>query len=84
MLDSTDLERDKGIMILSKSMAVRFGETKARIVDTPGDADFGGEVERGLTMVDGVLLCRRQRGAAAADALVLRKALRSACPSCSS
>jgi sulfate adenylyltransferase subunit 1 (EFTu-like GTPase family) len=56
VLDSLDLEREKGITILAKNTAVQFGETKVNIVDTPGHADFGGEVERGLTMVDGVLL----------------------------
>ena len=56
VLDSTELEREKGITILAKNTAVRHGELKINIVDTPGHADFGGEVERGLTMVDGVLL----------------------------
>ena len=51
-----DLEREKGITILAKNTAVRYGGTKINIIDTPGHADFGGEVERGLTMVDGVLL----------------------------
>ena len=52
VLDSMDLEREKGITILAKNTAVQIGETKVNIVDTPGHADFGGEVERGLTMVD--------------------------------
>ena len=56
VLDSSDLEREKGITILAKNTAVRYGDIKLNIVDTPGHADFGGEVERGLTMVDGVLL----------------------------
>src|SRR5579859_3066779 len=56
VLDSGDLEREKGITILAKNTAVRYGGVKINIVDTPGHADFGGEVERGLTMVDGVLL----------------------------
>ena len=56
VLDSMDLEREKGITILAKNTAVQIGDTKVNIVDTPRHADFGGEVERGLTMVDGVLL----------------------------
>src|SRR4051795_8650206 len=56
VMDSMDLEREKGITILAKNTAVRHGAVKLNIVDTPGHADFGGEVERGLTMVDGVLL----------------------------
>src|SRR2546421_7766008 len=56
VLDSMDLEREKGITILAKNTAVRFGEVKVNIVDTPGHSYFGGEVERALTMVDGVLL----------------------------
>ena len=55
VMDSGDLEREKGITILAKNTAVRWGGVKLNIVDTPGHADFGGEVERGLTMVDGVL-----------------------------
>src|SRR3972149_936976 len=56
VMDSMDLEREKGITILAKNTAVRYRDVKFNIVDTPGHADFGGEVERGLTMVDGVLL----------------------------
>src|SRR5947207_13997056 len=56
VLDSMDLEREKGITILAKNTAVRFGDVKVNIVDTPGHSDFGGEVERALTMVAGVLL----------------------------
>src|SRR5271170_2746412 len=56
VMDSTDLEREKGITILAKNTAVHYGNLTINIVDTPGHADFGGEVERGLTMVDGVLL----------------------------
>ena len=56
VMDSNDLERERGITILSKNTAVHYGETKINIVDTPGHADFGGEVERVLKMVDGVLL----------------------------
>ena len=56
VMDSNDLEREKGITILSKVASVRYMDTKINIVDTPGHADFGGEVERVLSMVDGVLL----------------------------
>jgi len=56
ILDSNDLEREKGITILSKNVSVRFKDTKINIIDTPGHSDFGGEVERVLNMADGVLL----------------------------
>ncbi len=56
IMDSNDLERERGITILSKNTCVMYGETKINIIDTPGHADFGGEVERILMMVDGVLL----------------------------
>ena len=56
VMDSNDLERERGITILSKNTAVMYKDTKINIVDTPGHADFGGEVERILMMVDGVLL----------------------------
>src|SRR5437762_8695130 len=56
VLDSNPLERERGITILAKNTAVRWGDTKINIVDTPGHADFGGEVERILRMVDGLLL----------------------------
>ena len=56
VMDSNDLERERGITILSKNTAVMYNDIKINIVDTPGHADFGGEVERILTMVDGVLL----------------------------
>src|ERR1700730_8248461 len=55
VLDSMDLEREKGITILAKNTAVRHAGVKLNIVDTPGHADFGGEVERALAMVGGVL-----------------------------
>ena len=68
VLDSNDLEREKGITILAKNTAVRHSGIKINIIDTPGHADFGGEVERGLTMVDGdPAPRRRQRGSAAPD-----------------
>jgi GTP-binding protein len=56
VLDSIDLEREKGITIMAKNTAIDYGETRINIVDTPGHADFGGEVERTLKLVDGVLL----------------------------
>ena len=56
VMDSGDLERERGITILSKNTAVSYGDVRINIVDTPGHADFGGEVERILQMVDGVLL----------------------------
>ena len=56
VMDSGDIERERGITILAKNTAVHYGDTKINIVDTPGHADFGGEVERVLKMVDGVLL----------------------------
>ena len=56
VMDSNDLEKERGITILSKNTAIHYNNTKINIVDTPGHADFGGEVERILTMVDGVLL----------------------------
>jgi GTP-binding protein len=81
VLDTMDLEREKGITILAKNTAVRFGETKINIVDTPGHADFGGEVERGLTMVDGVLLLvDASEGPLPQTRFVLRKALEARLP----
>ncbi len=76
VMDSNDLEREKGITILAKNTAVRFGKTKINIVDTPGHADFGGEVERTLKMVDGVmLLVDASEGPLPQTRFVLRKAL---------
>ncbi len=81
VLDSMDLEREKGITILAKNTAVRLGRTKINIVDTPGHADFGGEVERGLTMVDGVLLLvDASEGPLPQTRFVLRKALEQGLP----
>src|SRR3990172_8016424 len=81
VLDSMDLEREKGITILAKNTAVRYGGVKINIVDTPGHADFGGEVERGLRMVDGVLLLvDASEGPLPQTRFVLRKALESHLP----
>src|SRR6266446_4142449 len=81
VLDSTDLEREKGITILAKNTAIQRGETKINIVDTPGHADFGGEVERALTMVDGVLLLvDASEGPLPQTRFVLRKALEARLP----
>ena len=80
-MDSMDLEREKGITILAKNTAVRYGDVKINIVDTPGHADFGGEVERGATMVDGVLLLvDASEGPLPQTRFVLRKALEARLP----
>ncbi|MDX6454329.1 MAG: GTP-binding protein [Gaiellaceae bacterium] len=81
VMDSMDLEREKGITILAKNTAVRVGNVKLNIIDTPGHADFGGEVERGLTMVDGVLLLvDASEGPLPQTRFVLRKALEAHLP----
>ncbi|MDP8936778.1 MAG: GTP-binding protein, partial [Actinomycetota bacterium] len=81
VMDSTDLEREKGITILAKNTSVRYGDVKLNIVDTPGHADFGGEVERALAMVDGVLLLvDAAEGPQPQTRFVLRKALGSELP----
>src|SRR5688572_26400572 len=81
VMDSMELEREKGITILAKNTAVRYGAVKINIVDTPGHADFGGEVERGLTMVDGVLLLvDASEGPLPQTRFVLRKALEARLP----
>ena len=81
VMDSMDLEREKGITILAKNTAVRVGDVKLNIIDTPGHADFGGEVERGLTMVDGVLLLvDASEGPLPQTRFVLRKALQAGLP----
>jgi GTP-binding protein TypA/BipA len=81
VMDSMDLEREKGITILAKNTAVHVGDVKLNIVDTPGHADFGGEVERGLTMVDGVLLLvDASEGPLPQTRFVLRKALEAKLP----
>jgi len=81
VMDSMDLEREKGITILAKNTAVAYGDATINIVDTPGHADFGGEVERGLAMVDGVLLLvDASEGPLPQTRFVLRKALEAALP----
>ena len=76
VMDSTDLEKEKGITILAKNMSVVWDGITLNIVDTPGHADFGGEVERALTMVDGVmLLVDASEGPLPQTRFVLRKAL---------
>ena len=81
VMDSMDQERERGITILAKNAAVRFGAVKLNLVDTPGHADFGGEVERGLTMVDGVmLLVDASEGPLPQTRFVLRKALEARLP----
>ena len=86
VMDSMDQERERGITILAKNAAVRFTpaggeEVKLNLVDTPGHADFGGEVERGLTMVDGVvLLVDSSEGPLPQTRFVLRKALEARLP----
>ena len=80
-MDSMDQERERGITILAKNAAVQYGEVKINLVDTPGHADFGGEVERGLTMVDGVmLLVDASEGPLPQTRFVLRKALEARLP----
>src|SRR5438552_1008705 len=81
VMDSMDLEKERGITIMAKNTSVRYGDYKINIVDTPGHADFGGEVERVLKMVDGVMLlvdaaegCLQQTG------FVLRKAMEAGLP----
>src|SRR5262252_317142 len=75
ILDSNDLERERGITILAKNIALKFGETKINIIDTPGHADFGGEVERVLKMADGaLLLVDAAEGVMPQTRFVLRKA----------
>jgi GTP-binding protein len=81
VMDSMDLEREKGITILAKNTSVRHGGVKLNIIDTPGHADFGGEVERGLFMVDGILLLvDASEGPLPQTRFVLRKALEARLP----
>jgi len=76
VMDSNDIEKERGITILSKNTAVRYKDTLINIVDTPGHADFGGEVERVLGMVDGcVLIVDANEGPMPQTRFVLKKAL---------
>src|SRR6187401_59994 len=81
VMDSNDLERERGITILAKNTSVHFGDVKINIVDTPGHSDFGGEVERALKMVDGVLLLvDASEGPLPQTRYVLRKSLEAKLP----
>src|SRR5213080_2873908 len=81
VMDSMDQERERGITILAKNAAVHYGEVKINLVDTPGHADFGGEVERGLSMADGVLLLvDASEGPLPQTRFVLRKTLQAGLP----
>src|SRR5690606_346936 len=76
VMDNMDLERERGITISAKNCSVQYGDVKINILDTPGHADFGGEVERALMMVDGViLLVDASEGPLPQTRFVLRKAL---------
>src|SRR5256885_12684752 len=81
VMDSNDLERERGITILSKITGIRYHDVKINIVDTPGHSDFGGEVERALKMVDGVmLLVDASEGPLPQTRYVLSKALEAGLP----
>src|SRR6476620_10305188 len=81
VMDSMDLEKERGITIMAKNTSVRYRDVKINIVDTPGHADFGGEVERVLKMVDGVmLLVDAAEGCLPQTRFVLRKALEARLP----
>src|SRR3974377_1310192 len=81
VMDSNDLERERGITILAKTTGVRYGDVKINIVDTPGHSDFGGEVERALMLVDGVmLLVDASEGPLPQTRYVLMKALEARLP----
>src|SRR5690348_2359783 len=81
VMDSMDLERERGITIMAKNTTIHYGDVKINIVDTPGHADFGGEVERTLAMVDGVmLLVDASEGPLPQTRFVLKKALEADLP----
>src|SRR6266567_7589330 len=81
VMDSNDLERERGITILAKTTGIRYHNVRINIVDTPGHSDFGGEVERALTIVDGVLLLvDASEGPLPQTRYVLRKALEAKLP----
>src|SRR5258705_10047789 len=81
VMDSNDLERERGITILAKTIGIRYHDVKINIVDTPGHSDFGGEVERALKIVDGVLLLvDASEGPLPQTRYVLMKALESKLP----
>ena len=81
VMDSMELERERGITIMAKNTTIRYGAVKINIVDTPGHADFGGEVERTLAMVDGVmLLVDASEGPLPQTRFVLKKALEAQLP----
>ena len=81
VMDSFELERERGITILAKNAAISYGGIKINFVDTPGHADFGGEVERSLAMVDGVmLLVDASEGPLPQTRFVLKKALEAGLP----
>ena len=75
VMDSNDLERERGITILAKNTAIQYGDTKINIVDTPGHADFGGEVERALSMADGAILLVASENPALAEECVHERGL---------
>ena len=80
VMDSMDLERERGITIAAKNCSVKWGDVKINILDTPGHADFGGEVERAMMMVDGVvLLVDSSEGPLPQTRFVLKKALEAKC-----
>ena len=81
IMDSMDLERERGITIMAKNTAVMYNNTKINIIDTPGHADFGGEVERSLNLVDGaILLVDSSEGPLPQTRFVVKKALEKKLP----